>query len=124
MRTAAGSPFWSVSADSGETWAPPRRFLCKGGDEPLLPPLSPCPICEVSGNTAGSGRYALFIHNHDGHDKNYGPADTSYHRRPVYLVSGRYQTGTDQPVWFAEPKFFMNHDGGVSTIFVGRFLAH
>ena len=67
MRTAADSPFWSVSADSGETWAPPRRLLCTDGDEPLLPPLSPCRIYDVSGNTAGSGRYALFIHNHDGH---------------------------------------------------------
>ncbi len=27
MRTASGSPFWSVSADGGETWAPPRRLL-------------------------------------------------------------------------------------------------
>ena len=111
MRTASGSPFWSVSADSGETWAPPRRLLRKDGGEPLLHPLSPCPIYDVGGNTAGSGRYALFIHNHDGHYKNYGPADTSYHRRPVYLVSGHYQAGADQPVWFAEPKLFMDHDG-------------
>jgi BNR repeat-like domain len=111
MRTASGSPFWSVSADSGETWTRPRRLLRKDGGKPLLHPLSPCPIYDVGGNTAGSGRYALFIHNHDGHYKNYGPTDTSYHRRPVYLVSGRYQAGADQPVWFDEPKLFMDHDG-------------
>lgn len=110
MRTAAGSPFWSVSAD-GENWTPPRRLLRKDGGEPLSHPLSPCPIYDLGGNTAGSGRYVLFIHNHDGHYKEYGPSDTTYHRRPVYLVRGRAQPGADQPVWFDEPEFFMDHDG-------------
>jgi hypothetical protein len=111
MRTATGSPFWSVSADGGETWARPRRLLRKDGGEPLLHPLSPCPIYDIGGNTAGSGRYALFIHNHDGHYKGYGPSDTSFHRRPVYLAPGRFRAGADQPVWFDEPRFFMDHDG-------------
>lgn len=113
MRTAAGSPFWSMSMDVGETWTPPRRLLRKDGGEPLLHPLSPCPMYDVKGNTAGSGRYALFIHNHDGHYQGYGPADTGFHRRPVYLVPGRFQAGADQPVWFDEPRFYMDH-GGVS----------
>lgn len=111
MRTASGSPFWSVSGDGGETWARPRRLLRRDGAEPLLHPLSPCPIYDVGGSTAGSGRYALFIHNHDGHYKGYGPTDTSFHRRPVFLAPGRFQAGADQPVWFDEPKFFMDHDG-------------
>lgn len=111
MRTASGSPFWSVSSDIGETWTQPRRLLRKDGGEPLLHPLSPCPMYDVGGNTAGSGRYALFIHNHDGHYKGYGPADSGYHRRPIYLVPGYFKAGADQPVWFDEPKFFMDHDG-------------
>lgn len=111
MRTASGSPFWSVSADLGETWTPPRRLLRKDGGEPLLHPLSPCPMYDVGGNTAGSGRYVLFIHNHDGHYQGYGPTDTGFHRRPVYLVPGRFQPGADQPVWFDEPKLFMDHKG-------------
>ena len=41
----------------------------------------------------------------------YGPADTGYHRRPVYLVTGRYQEGADQTVWFDEPQLFMDHKG-------------
>lgn len=111
MRTASGSPFWSVSADLGETWTQPRRLLRKDGGQPLLHPLSPCPMYDVGGNTAGSGRYALFIHNHDGHYQGYTPTDTGFHRRPVYLVPGRFQAGADQPVWFDEPRFFMDHKG-------------
>ncbi len=111
MRTAAGSPFWSISADLGETWTPPRRLLRKDGGEPLLHPLSPCPIYDLGGNAAGSGRYVLFMHNHDGHYQGYGPTDTGFHRRPVYLVLGRFQPGADQPVWFEAPRFFMDHRG-------------
>ena len=111
MRTASGSPFWSVSADGGETWAEPRRLLRKDGGDPLLHPLSPCPLYDVGGNTAGSGNYVLFIHNHDGHYQGWGPQDSSYHRRPIHLVRGHFQAGAEQPVWFDEPQFFFDHDG-------------
>jgi len=111
MRTSAGSPFWSQSKDAGETWTRPQRLLRRDGGEALQHPLSPCPIYDVGGNTAGSGRYVLFIHNHDGHYQGAGPTDTGLHRRPVYLLPGRFQAGAQQPVWFDEPKFFMDHDG-------------
>lgn len=111
MRTFLGSPYWSQSRDDGQTWTAPRPLLRKDGGEPLKHPLSPCPIFDIAGNTAGSGRYALFIHNHDGHYQGYDPTDSSFHRRPIYLVAGRYQAGADQPVWFDAPKFFMDHDG-------------
>lgn len=111
MRTASGSPFWSVSTNLGENWSAPRRLLRRDGGEPIRQPLSPCPMYDLGGNTAGSGQYALFIHNHDGHYQGYGPTDTSFHRRPIYLVLGRYQPGASQPVWFDEPKFFMDHRG-------------
>ncbi len=111
MRTSAGSPFWTASADDGKTWSPARRLLRRDGGEPLLHPLSPCPMYDVGGNEAGSGRYVLFTHNHDGHYKNFKPTDTSFHRRPVYIVPGRFRPGADQPVWFEEPRFFMDHDG-------------
>jgi hypothetical protein len=111
MRTASGSPFWSVSADLGEHWTQPRRLLRKDGGEPLLHPLSPCPMYDLGGNTAGSGRYVLFIHNHDGHYQGYKPTATGYHRRPIHLVPGHFQAEADQPVWFDEPRFFMDHKG-------------
>ncbi|MBM3861004.1 MAG: exo-alpha-sialidase [Verrucomicrobia bacterium] len=111
MRTSAGSPFWTVSSDDGKTWTPARRLLRRDGGKPLLHPLSPCPIYDVGGNEAGGGRYALFIHNHDGNYKGYKPTDTGHHRRPVYLVHGYFKPGAEQPVWFNEPQLFMDHDG-------------
>ena len=111
MRTASGSPYWSVSADIGETWTKARPLLRKDGGAPLLHPLSPCPMYDMGGNTAGSGSYVLFIHNHDGHYKNFGPRDSSNHRRPINIVRGHFKAGADQPVWFDEPEFFFDHNG-------------
>ena len=111
MRTASGTPFWSVSADIGEKWTQPRPLLRKDGGAPLPHPLSPCPMYDVGGNTAGSGNYVLFIHNHDGHYKGSSPRDSSKHRRPITIVRGTFKAGADQPVWFDEPKLFMDHDG-------------
>jgi len=111
MRTSAGSPFWSVSGDDGQTWSRPARLLRRDGGEPLLHPLSPCPIFDMGGSGAASGRYVLFIHNHDGHSMGFGPTDSDFHRRPVFLVAGHYQAGAAQPVWFDEPRYSMDHHG-------------
>ncbi len=111
MRTAAGSPFWSLGTEDGKSWTKPKRLLRKDGGSPLAHPLSPCPIYDMQGDGAASGRYVLLIHNHDGHYHGYGPTDTSFHRRPVFLVTGRYHADGEQPVWFDEPQFFMDHDG-------------
>jgi alpha-L-fucosidase len=125
MRTMVGGPCWSVSSDQGETWTQPRRLLRKDGGEPLLHPVSPCPIYDVGGNEAGSGNYVLFIHNNDGHFKGFKPVPmvTGFNRRPIYIVAGHYHAGADQPVWFDDLQFFMDHDntslGKVGTS--GRF---
>jgi hypothetical protein len=111
MRTAAGSPFWSLSQDDGQTWTQPQRLLLEDDGEPLMHPLSPCPIYDIGGNTAGSGRYVLFIHNHDGHYQGAGPTDTSLHRRPIFIVTGHYAAEDNQPVRFDRPRFFMDHTG-------------
>lgn len=111
MRTASNSPFWSTSRDQGRTWTEPRRLLRRDNGEPLLHPLSPCPLYDMGGNTAGSGRYALFIHNHAGSYTGPGPVNTNNERRPVYLVRGHFRPAGDQPIWFDEPQLFMDHKG-------------
>lgn len=111
MRTAAGSPYWSLSRDWGITWSNPLP-LCHGDHEPVLPhPLSPCPIFDVAGDAAASGRYLLLIHNHDGHYGPWGPTDSHHHRRPICAVPGRFDPAARQPVRFGQPQLWMDHDG-------------
>lgn len=112
MRTSAGSPYWTVSADDGVTWSPTQVLREHDGGEPLKHPLSPCPIYDLGGVAAGSGTYMLLIHNHDGHQGKWKPTDTSHHRRPIYKVIGRFDPdATNQPIRFDPPEVFMDHDG-------------
>jgi hypothetical protein len=111
MRTMMGSPFWSVSGSEGQTWSKPRRLLKRDGGEALKHPLSPAPIYDLGGDGAGSGRYVLFINGNDGHYEGSLPEQTDRNRRPLFIVAGRYHEGAKQPVWFDEPKLFMDHDG-------------
>jgi hypothetical protein len=111
MRTMQGSPFWSVSPDQGQTWSKPRRLLRSDDGEPLLHPVSPAPMCDLGGDAAGSGRYVLFIHGNDGHFQGSLPEQADRNRRPVFIVAGHYREGADQPVWFDQPKLFMDHTG-------------
>ena len=106
MRSPSGSPWWSVSADQGETWSEPQP-LCYSDSGPLVAhPCSPCPIYEHA-----TGGYIFLYHNHDGHFGPYGPGQTLMHRRPTYMLRGQFVPGARQPVWFSDPKFFMDNDG-------------
>jgi hypothetical protein len=111
MRTMQGSPFWSSSADLGETWTKPQRLLLRDGGAPILHPLSPCPIYDVGGSGAASGRYFILVHNNDGHYKGSSPEQSNLNREPLFIASGHFEKGGQQPVWFDEPKLFMQHDG-------------
>lgn len=111
MRTSAGSPYWTVSADDGVTWSKSQILRERDGGEPLKHPLSPCPIYDLGGAAAGSGKYVLFIHGNDGHYKQWGPTDTSFNRRPVYLLAGHFDPKGNQPIRFDGPELFMDHEG-------------
>lgn len=103
MRTGSGFPVWSISADDGETWTPPKPLLLKDGGDPIPHPLSPCPLYDRNGNEAASGVYFFFAHNKLGEKgtKSWG------RRGPLHLFAGRYQKDAEQPVWFDSPKVFI-----------------
>jgi hypothetical protein len=102
MRTIAGSPYYSISADEGLNWSTPQVLrLCDEG-EPLLHPLSPCPIYPTAQDD-----YFMLIHNHD----RWQIVDGNLGRRPLCIVRGEFRAGADQPIWFSKPQFFMDTDG-------------
>ncbi len=115
MRTTLGCPYFAISADAGRSWTKPeplRRF----DNGPVLPhPCSPCPNYALD-----EDRFVLFIHNHDGHFEQWGPKDTSRHRRPIYLVRGKFTPGAQQPIHYEEPEWFMDNDGVMIGVGAGR----
>ncbi len=106
MRTPDGCPYWSVSSTQGERWSEPQP-LCYYDDGPRIAhPNSPCPIYPHA-----AGGFFLLVHNHDGHFGPWTPEESSFHRRPIYLLRGEFVPGATQPVWFSGPKLLMDNDG-------------
>lgn len=101
VRTIAGSPYYSVSEDAGKTWRAPEVLRRGDGGEPLLHPLSPCPIYATA-----QGDFFLLIHNHD----QWLPVEGDMRRNPLYLVRGEFRAEARQPIWFSEPHLFMDTD--------------
>jgi hypothetical protein len=106
MRTTTGNPWYSLSPDGGRDWSEPHP-LRYTDDGPLIRhPVSPCPIYQID-----PGSYVLLYHNHDGNFGPWGPLDTTWHRRPIYLTRGAYRDGAEQPIWFSTPRLLMDNDG-------------
>ena len=104
MRTGTGSPAWTQSKDDGETWSAPKLLLTKDGGKPIPHPMSPCPIYDAKGNEAASGLYFFLAHNtFDETNKN-----PWQNRGPLFFFAGRYQKEAEQPVWFDNPKRFID----------------
>ncbi|MFH1614819.1 MAG: sialidase family protein [Planctomycetota bacterium] len=106
MRTSTGSPYYSISENDGKTWSKPNVLKYHDEGKALLHPLSPCPLYDF-----GNNKYLFFYHNHDGHFKCWGPTQPLQHRRPINLALGEFRKGARQPIWFSQPKLFMDSKG-------------
>lgn len=106
LRTSTGHPYYTLSADGGRSWRAPEPMLRRDGGTALRQPLSPCPIYQVD-----EGEYFFLLHGHDGHFEQWGPTDTSWHRRPVCIARGLHRPGAHQPIWFSEPQVLMDNGG-------------
>jgi hypothetical protein len=111
MRTNTGYIWYSISKDDGETWGNPRPLLRRDAGQPILQPVSSCPIYPLA-----DGRFLLLHHNHAG-DMDARPENTSMPRYPCFVTVGEYRPGADQPVWFSESRMLMDTAGiGVDGI--------
>lgn len=105
MRSSTGHPVWSQSRDGGKTWDRPRVLRMADG-RAVLHPRSPCPMYDVSGPEARSGRYVAFVHNTFDFD-----GMSSYQLRgPLYRIDGVFDPEAEQPVRFTEGSVFIPRD--------------
>lgn len=96
MRSSVGFPVWSQSRDGGRTWDRPEILRMEDGT-PVLHPRSPCPMYDVMGPEARSGRYVAFVHNSFDFD-----ASSSYQLRgPLFRLDGVFDPESEQPVKFS-----------------------
>jgi hypothetical protein len=106
MRSGGGSPFFSVSRDTGQTWTVPEKMRYGDGLEFFKQPLASCPIYSIM-----NGKFVYIFHNNSG-DANggSGPSDLLKVRTPAYIVVGTEDLTSHQPIKFGKPiLFFQNH---------------
>ena len=105
MRTNTGYIWYSVSRDDGARWSSPRPLLRRDFGEPLLQPVSSCPIYPLAG-----GGFLLLHHGRTG-DMQARPEATNGPRYPCLAARGEFRPGADQPVWFSRSKPLMDTGG-------------
>jgi len=109
MRANTGYIWYSLSDDDGETWSIPRPLLDKDFGVPLLQPVGCCPIYQLA-----DGRYVLLYHNNRGKiepevtDKGIKKEMTWGPRYPAFLALAEFRPRAQQPLWFSEPKQFLD----------------
>ena len=106
MRTYTGHIWYALSSDDGETWTSPEVLRYKDDGEPIRQPIASCPVYALQ-----DGRYVLIFHNNDGHIGEYRPEHALHNRRPAFISAGHYRKDSHQPIWFSEPKQFVDSDG-------------
>ena len=118
FRTSAGSIWYTVSEDDGNTWREAEPMRYQDGGERVLNPGSPCPLWALK-----DGRYLLQYHNNDGSASG-GPQPMwsrpyGFNRRSMFIAVGEYRPDAYQPIWFSRGKRIADTDG-VSAGVQGR----
>jgi hypothetical protein len=106
MRTYTGFIWYAISSDDGDSWSKPEVLRYRDEGEPIRQPIASCPIYQLQ-----DGRFVLVFHNNDGHIGPYKPEHALFNRRPAFLSVGQFITGAHQPIWFGDPKQFLDTDG-------------
>lgn len=105
MRSGGGSPFFSVSSDTGLSWSIPKKLRFADGSEFIKQPLASCPMYSL-----GNGQFILIFHNNSG-DANggTGPSDLKKVRTPAYVVFAQESLFSNQPLTFGRPNIFLEN---------------
>ena len=105
MRTNRGQIWYAVSPDEGRTWSKSRPMLSEDGGEPMLQPVSPCPVFDL-----GAGEYLLLFQANDGYAFGAESRWDVRNRRPAFLSRGQHRPGARQPIWWGAPSLFVDND--------------
>ena len=109
MRTRRGAIYYAVSDDEGHTWSETQPLRYRDGGEPMLQPVSCCPLYRLN-----DGRFLLTFHDNDGTDPSGRPPGKwswQIYRTPAYLTVGEERLDSEQPIWFSRPKLFLDNGG-------------
>lgn len=113
LRSSAGHPCYSISADEGDSWDEPLPLRLYDDGPVMKHPLSPCPIYPL-----GANEWAFFYHGHDRMPFDFVEKQRDSYRRPGCVSRGEWRPDAKQPIWFSEPWVWMD-TGGIPLVWRG-----
>jgi len=105
MRTDRGVIWYTVSEDDGKSWRETEPMRYSDDDELVLQPVSPASIYRMKDR-----RFLLLYNNNDGYVYGAEKRWDVKNRRPAFLALGEFRPNAHQPIWFSEPKMFIDND--------------
>ena len=105
VRTNRGELWYTVSDDGGASWRQAEPMLTRDGGPVIQQPASPCPAFALE-----RGDYLLLYNDNDGLVFGAESVWDVRNRRPAYLARGTFRPGAHQPIWWSQPKLFVDND--------------
>ena len=111
IRTNRGETWYTVSDHGGTAWREAEPLRTRDGGDVLQQPASPCPVFALA-----RGDYLFLFNANDGYA--YGATSTwdVRNRRPAYLCRGEFRPGAHQPIWWSEPKLFIDNANVIAGV--------
>jgi len=106
VRTRQGTIWYTLSEDDGATFREVEVMRYRDGGKVILQPSAPAPIYKMK-----NGKFLLLFNNNDGDVFGAKDVHDSKNRRPAFLALGEERLNAHQPIWFSEPKMFIDNDG-------------
>ena len=105
MRTNRGEVWYSVSDAEGVTWHAPAPMRYRDGGDLLRQPASPCALFGLQ-----RGDILLLGNDNDGSAHGAEHIWDVRNRRPAFLYRGEFRPGAAQPIWWSQPRLFIDND--------------
>ena len=104
IRTNRGEAWYTVSDRGGTAWREAEPMLTRDGGPVLQQPASPCSVFSLT-----RGDYLFLFNDNDGSVFGAEGVWDVRNRRPAYLCRGEFRAGANQPIWWSEPKLFIDN---------------
>ena len=106
VRTNRGEAWYTVSTDEGETWRETEPLRYRDGGALIQQPVAPAALFRLD-----RGDYLYLFNNNDGYVHGATSRWDIRNRRPGYICRGEFRSTAHQPIWWSQPKLFVDNGG-------------
>lgn len=106
VRTNRGQAWYTVSDDQGENWRKTEPMRYRDDGAIVQQPVAPAALFRLA-----RGDYIYLFNNNDGYVFGATSRWDVRNRRPAYISRGEFRPKAHQPIWWSQPKRFIDNEG-------------